>query len=76
MVRLRVEENMTNVAIAEALATPVNTVTTELHRMRCLGFNVPASPYGGAAKRTGTGSVLDAGGEKLGRALASRGITP
>lgn len=77
MWRLRCDENLNNKVIADRMGLPHQTVTSELYRLRALGFAVPASPYLSAASRTGRHALVVAPGtESLGRALAARGITP
>lgn len=74
MVRLRREEDLTNIEISERLGIPVPTVATELSRLRALGFDVPAAPYNNAQPQGAR--YLDEGIRSLGRALAQRGVTP
>lgn len=72
MVRLRNEENLTNKQIAERLGVPVGTISTELSRMRALGFLVPAAPYNNV--KAGWASFDGRDPQALGRALERYGI--
>jgi predicted DNA-binding protein (UPF0251 family) len=75
MVALRVEEGLTNDQIAERVGSSRFTVITELHRMRVLGFEVPASP-GNRGRPAKIGGAADRPALTLGRSLAERGIFP
>lgn len=72
MVDLRQSAGLTNVEIGHRLGISVLTVRTELHRMRALGFGVPASPY--HAARVGDHPLVwDRSVHTLAAALAERG---
>lgn len=76
MVRLRVDLGLTNTQIAEQLGIPVKTVSTELHRMRVLGFAVPLDRYAIAKGRHVRAAARDLPCNALERALSERGIRP
>jgi len=75
MLALRRTSDMTNREIASTLGIPWGTVATELHRLRCLGFEFPASPYNGrgATDHRGTDLVWDEPTHSLAAALRDRG---
>lgn len=75
MAHLRITEGLDNRAIAERLDLPVVKVTSELYRLRTLGFDVPTSTYHNVPA-TGANYACPRSTAPLGKALAARGIHP
>lgn len=76
MWRLREVEGLLNVEIAARVGAANVTVTTELYRLRAVGFAVAKSPYRGSDRRGNGAKHADAQCATLLRELAKLGVHP
>jgi IS30 family transposase len=77
MIELRMRWDLSNREIARRLNMPQTTVTSELSRLRAVGFNIPEDPYNrSAVRRVNPATRVDRQARSLRDALAERGIEP